>query len=436
MKRLKILLCTFGSYGDLHPVMALASALKAKGHEIKLATTPYYQDKLNAAEIPLLPLGPWIDVEDSAVAKKLMDPVHGPQLLIEGCLMSGVEQTAADLLPGVQWCDVMVSSVLVFPAPLLAKQYGKPWLSIVLQPMSLMSRFDPPVFCNLPYSAAKVAQHIFKRYPWLFDAFLALANLHASRWFKPLYALYEEANVKCSGNPVFKGQYSPFGTLALFSNVMGEPQPDWPDKTVQPGYLFYDQVDYEAEALDAELKQFCVSASSAPWVFTLGTAAVRAPGEFFEIILKALSMIEMPAVLVCGAALVKTLKQSVSVMGGSHVFVTAYAPYHELFPFARGVMHQGGMGTTMQVIRAGKPHIIVPYGYDQADNAARIERKRLGLVIPKQRLSVAFVIKAIQHIERDKHFFSHAAVVKHCLPELSTVLDEAADKVAQLEYAL
>ena len=37
-------------------------------------------------------------------------------------------------------------------------------------------------------------------------------------------------------------------------------------------------------------------------------------------------------------------------------------------------MHQGGVGTTAQALRAGRPMIVVPFAYDQPDNAARVTR--------------------------------------------------------------
>ena len=38
------------------------------------------------------------------------------------------------------------------------------------------------------------------------------------------------------------------------------------------------------------------------------------------------------------------------------------------------VVRQGGVGTTGQVLRAGVPHLIMPFSHDQPDNAARCRR--------------------------------------------------------------
>ena len=56
------------------------------------------------------------------------------------------------------------------------------------------------------------------------------------------------------------------------------------------------------------------------------------------------------------------------------MFVGDYAPFSEIFPRARIVIHHGGIGTTGQALRAGLPQLVVPLFADQFDNAARVVR--------------------------------------------------------------
>jgi rhamnosyltransferase subunit B len=44
----RIILTTFGSLGDLHPKIALALELQARGHDVVLATHQSYQAKVQA----------------------------------------------------------------------------------------------------------------------------------------------------------------------------------------------------------------------------------------------------------------------------------------------------------------------------------------------------------------------------------------------------
>ena len=53
-----------------------------------------------------------------------------------------------------------------------------------------------------------------------------------------------------------------------------------------------------------------------------------------------------------------------------------------LLPRVAAVVHHGGIGTVAQVLRAGAPHLVVPFTHDQPDNANRLVRlgvaERLG----------------------------------------------------------
>jgi UDP:flavonoid glycosyltransferase YjiC (YdhE family) len=54
------------------------------------------------------------------------------------------------------------------------------------------------------------------------------------------------------------------------------------------------------------------------------------------------------------------------------VFVADYAPYSDLLPHAAATVHQAGIGTTAQALRAGRPMLAVPFSHDQPDNAERV----------------------------------------------------------------
>lgn len=49
-------------------------------------------------------------------------------------------------------------------------------------------------------------------------------------------------------------------------------------------------------------------------------------------------------------------------------------------PRALANIHQGGIGTTAQALRAAKPMIVVPYSHDQPDNA----RRSIGVLIQSE----------------------------------------------------
>ena len=48
-----------------------------------------------------------------------------------------------------------------------------------------------------------------------------------------------------------------------------------------------------------------------------------------------------------------------------------YAPFSLLFPRAAAIVHHGGIGTTGQAMRSGRPSLVMPCAWDQPDNAER-----------------------------------------------------------------
>ena len=59
------------------------------------------------------------------------------------------------------------------------------------------------------------------------------------------------------------------------------------------------------------------------------------------------------------------------------MLVLDHAPHARLLPRAAVTVHQGGVGTLQQDLRAGRPMLVVPSAHDQPDNADRA--RRLGL---------------------------------------------------------
>ena len=79
-----------------------------------------------------------------------------------------------------------------------------------------------------------------------------------------------------------------------------------------------------------------------------------------------------------------------------HILALSYAPYSEIFPRAAVIVHQGG--TTAQALRAGRPMLIVPYGWDQPDNGARVHRLGAGFTLPRREYSVSAVAGALNRL--------------------------------------
>jgi len=51
------LMTAFGSYGDVHPIAGLGSALCRRGHQVTIIANPHFQSVIEAAGATMMPLG-------------------------------------------------------------------------------------------------------------------------------------------------------------------------------------------------------------------------------------------------------------------------------------------------------------------------------------------------------------------------------------------
>jgi UDP:flavonoid glycosyltransferase YjiC (YdhE family) len=91
--------------------------------------------------------------------------------------------------------------------------------------------------------------------------------------------------------------------------------------------------------------------------------------------------------------------------------VARYAPYSKLFPRASLIVHQGGVGTTAQAMRAGRPMLVMPYSHDQPDNARRMRRLGVAGVIRREDYTAERAARRMERILGHRRFAERAAEV-------------------------
>ncbi|HEX7956572.1 MAG TPA: nucleotide disphospho-sugar-binding domain-containing protein, partial [Pyrinomonadaceae bacterium] len=78
-------------------------------------------------------------------------------------------------------------------------------------------------------------------------------------------------------------------------------------------------------------------------------------------------------------------------------------------PRARAVVHQGGIGTTAQGLRAGIPAVVLPFSHDQFDNGSRVARAGAGRVLPFSKYDAARAARELRALLADESYTKRAA---------------------------
>jgi len=387
---LRIVLSNIGTFGDINPLIALALELKRRGHVPVLALPAVYEAKILPLGLEFHAIRPDIDPTNTILVEMVYDVKKGTEHGLRDFLFPALRQTYDDLLDAAtkpERADLLLLGELNYAGPLVAEVTGIPWASYVLAPLSFFSAFDPPVLP--PYPRLARADRFV---PGMGRAIRRLARFVSRKWPEPIYALRRELGLAKGANPLFDAKHSPNLVLALFSPVLGTEQKDWPAHTEITGFCFYDADAGNAE-LPPHLEEF-LAAGPPPVVFTLGSAAVLAAGRFYEFSAQAAIDLGIRAVLLIGTDQRNRPPQPLP----ESICVAEYAPYSALFSRAAMVVHQGGVGTTAQCLRAGKPMLIMPYSHDQPDNGRRMERLKVAQVIQRgdyAPLTVARRLKAM-----------------------------------------
>ncbi len=435
---MRVVLATFGTFGDVHPLIGLALELKRRGHQAVLAAPEMFRGKVVPLGLGFFPMRPDQDPADKALAAMIYDRKRGTERGLREFLFPALRESYADLLAAVTadgGADLLLSGELAYAGPLVAEVTGIRWASYVLAPFSFFSAWDPPVLP--PYPLLARGQTLLPGTGHLVRPF---ARWITRSWCEPVYALRHELGLGPGASPLFDAKHAPGLVLALFSRLLGERQPDWPASTLTTGFVFYDGANASGPApsparepgseaggvaaatappLDEGLAAF-LRKGAPPLVFTLGTAAVLDAGDFYEQSARAALMLGMRAVLLVGSDPANHPQTGFS----ADIHVAAYAPFSSLFSRSSLIVHQGGVGTTAQALRAGKPMLIMPYSHDQPDNARRMRRLGVARVIERRHYRAERAAPLIRELLGDPAYRERA------FSAARTIADEDAPRTA------
>ena len=406
---MRIILSNIGTFGDINPLIAIALELKRRGHVPVMAVPAVFEGKIRPLGLEFHAVRPDIDPKNTILVAMIYDVKKGTERGLREFLFPALRQTYDDLLDAATKpvrADLMLLGELNYAGPLVAEMTGIPWASYLLAPMSFFSAFDPPVLPMYPRLA-----RADRTVPGMGRAMQRLARFVSRKWAQPIYDLRNDLGLPRGRNPLFSAKHSPYLVLALFSRVLGTEQKDWPENTRITGFCFYDADAGNAE-LPGHLEEF-LAAGPAPVVFTLGSAAVLAAGNFYEVSAKAAIRLGERAVLLIGADERNRPRAALPAT----ICVAEYAPYSALFARASMVVHQGGVGTTAQCLRAGKPMLIMPYSHDQPDNARRMRRLKVARVIQRKDYTPLRVARKLKAMLEDLRYAQRgeevAKLLKH-----------------------
>jgi rhamnosyltransferase subunit B len=383
---LRVLLPTLGSAGDVHPVIALGLALRARKHRVTIMTNPLFQPLIEKQGLRFLPVGTIEDANAAIADPDLWHPRRGFGVVAQRVMVPAIAQIYRLIEAHATADTVVAASGISLGARIAQEKLGVPTATVHLQPSIIRSLIDQGLAGTLRISASQPM--------WFKRAFFCLADWAVlDRELKRPLNEFRATLGLAPVNRVLRGWvHSPQCVIGFFPEWFARRQVDWPPHTHLVGFPLWDGGGGDA-CVPPEAEKF-FNSGKPPVIFTPGSAAATMR-RFFQASVAAAHALGVRAMLVTNfpEQLPRELPLGVSAFG--------YLPFSEVLPRAAVLVYHGGIGTLAQTIKAGIPHLVVPNGHDQFDNAWRVNQLGLGRSIPQTRYRAGRVAEAIRAILAD-----------------------------------
>jgi len=371
---MKIGLQTWGSHGDIRPMLALAEGLQLAGHEVTLAITCVDSEayagvrseagvKLRIVASPVITPGEGAEIGRSIVNSR--DPLKQMSLILRRCfvpaepaMFAAAQQLAAE-------SDLLIGHYFMHPLQIAAEHAGKPYVSVLLSHAAIPSAYSHPL--GVP--------RIFNGFLWWLTRTLLHRTLspHVNR-------LRAQLGMAPSKDVVSDVWLSPHLTLVGVSPQICERQPDWPDALQVCGFLDMPNVPLEGR-LTESLSAF-LAAGEAPVYMTLGSWMPPDVADQRD----ALRLLAEAARLAgCRAVIQASRWEECGVRPDDRIMYVSATPHHLIFPRCAAVVHHGGAGTTQSSTLAGRPSVVIAHISEQEHWANELRRIGIGGKLTRRR---------------------------------------------------
>ena len=401
---MKIVLCTFGSRGDVQPMIALTLALQSAGHDVLLAGPPEKASWISALGCKFQPLG-----KDVTSFIDSMENAHSISAAVQFLKFVRAEMDAQfDLLPKIiDGADLVLGASLVFSLSSITEAMGIPYRFIAFTPQLLPSGHHPFMAFKHQRFPGWINRLGWNLAAWLDKLNLTnLINTHRQRLgLAPLRYAWEHI----LGQEII---------IASDEEIVAAP-PDAAISYTQTGYMHLDQPSQQMPDLEAFM-----SAGPAPVFSGFGSMPKKDQAKTVHMIVEAARQNGLRVIIA------KFWDEPSEFSDSEDVFFIQKYPHLELFPRMAAVIHHGGAGTTATTARSGVPQIIVPHILDQFYWGNQIHEAGLGpKPIWRSRLSAKKLAQAMAESVTNQRLIENAKEVGEALRHK----DSLGDAVREIE---
>lgn len=379
---MNITILTYGSRGDVQPLLPLSLGLMSRGHNVTLAAPARFKNLVEEHGVTFFPLAG--DPEE--LSRRLNDAGYNFIKQVKELMSHAVEIGAEMLRQTDEACrdaDLIIHTFAhAVGAHTLAREKNIPDIHIQTFPMFAPTGDYPNVtmpnlgsrFLNrLTHTLSMQITMLTSRFG--FDQVRRRAGLPKRKLYHPF-----KDNPPRLRTPI----------LCAWSPSLLPPSSDWSPRVHVTGYYFL--TENKSYSPPPELNEFLKSGNP-PVCVSFGSMVNKNAEKIEVIIRKSLKQTNNRGVILSGWGSAKR--------EATHdLLYLQSAPHDWLLPKCKMIIHHGGAGTTSAGLRAGIPQVVVPFTADQPFWGGRVHA--VG-VSPKpirvSQLSVEKMVGAIAEAE-------------------------------------
>jgi UDP:flavonoid glycosyltransferase YjiC (YdhE family) len=370
---MKIVIATYGSRGDLQPLLALAIALRNAGHDVHLCVQPEDTAWVEKYGFPFNQLGSnfkeflkQLSVNNPRNLKDVNDSI----LFFRQEIINQFK-----ILPSIiEQADLALGASVVYALPSVAEYMHVPYRYIAFCPQFVPSSHHPYIhFSNQQMP------------PWLNRVAWKLGCFFENINFKKTI---NHERSKLGMQPMKDVWHNKLGNPLIVASdpLLGAIPDDGKIDCIQTGYF---HLPPEGDLSD-NLKNF-ITAGPKPVFIGFGSMILSESHAYeFEYIVRQINQYTQQRLIISGST---EFEGEIS----NGCYSIGNVPHSILFKYVTAVVHHGGAGTTATAARAGVPQIIIPHFFDQYYWAKQIFSQGLGPnPIHRHKLSALSLSKAIR----------------------------------------
>jgi vancomycin aglycone glucosyltransferase len=372
---MRILLASHGTRGDVQPIVALGSALKARGHIVRLVVPSNFVAWVR---------GFGLDAYSDGVDVEALLRASGAGLQSLNWQLQYLSNNTPLFFEPVarvsEGCEIIVGAGLQFAAASVAQWRNVPYAHAVFCPCAMPSSAAPP-----PNVHTQTLPRWINRLLWRAGTPLADFAMRA-----PINRGRATLGLEALNNPV--SQLLEGRTILASDRDLGPLPEDAPKSAVSTDAWVME----EPGELDARVEAFLKEGSAPVYIGFGSMIAPRAP-ELVTQAVAAVRAVGRRAIIAGGWASLET-----HVREAGDVITLDNAPHSLIFPRVAAAVHHGGAGTTTAAARAGVPQVLLPHILDQYYWAHRIQVLGLGPpALPIDQVSVEALSNRISRAVND-----------------------------------